>query len=69
MIVCNKGELNVRGTISELMTDLCITVNALNKHFTEAFGEEDAEMFLKKAFDDGMAGLPDKDMDKEIWIN
>lgn len=66
MINCNNGELKASGTVSELMADLCITVNALNKQFTKLVGEENAEKFLKKAFDEGMAGFPDKDIDKEI---
>lgn len=66
MINCNNGELKASGTVSELMADLCITVNALNKQFTKLVGEENAEKFLKKAFDEGMAGFPDKDIEKEI---
>lgn len=64
MINCNNGHLEASGSTADIMTDIYCIADGLKKHFTEAFGEDLAEKFLRKAFNDGMTGLSEAEIDE-----
>jgi hypothetical protein len=63
MLKCNKGQLEIRGSVIDLIAELATLVHALHEDFGKA-GVDHGDELLKKAFEDGMK--TDDEMDEEI---
>ena len=65
MIKCDKGNLEIRGTVIDLIAELATLVHTLKGDFVGAgMPEKDAEDLLKKAVNDGL--MAEEELDKII---
>lgn len=63
MLMCNKGKLEIRGSVIDLIAELATLVHALHEDFGNA-GVTDGDKLLKQAFEDGMKS--DDEMVSEV---
>lgn len=54
MIRIEKGNIEVRGSVVELMTDLSVIVNSLKQKFSKVFGKEESVDILTNSFNIGI---------------
>ena len=65
MIKCDKGNLEIRGTVIDLLAELATLVHALKSDFTEVgMPEKEADELLEKAVNDGL--MAEEELDKTI---
>ena len=65
MIKCDKGNLEIRGTVIDLIAELATLVHALKGDFTEVgMPEKEADELLMKAVNDGL--MAEKELDEII---
>lgn len=68
MLMCNKGKLEIRGSVLDLIAELATLVHALHEDFDKA-GVPDGDKLLKRSFEDGMKTEEEIDADVKDQMN
>ena len=68
MLMCNKGKLEIRGSVLDLIAELAALVHALHEDFEKA-GVPNGDELLKRACEDGMKTVEEIDADVKDQMN
>lgn len=60
MLMCNKGKLEIRGSVIDLVAELATLVHAMHEDFEKA-GVPEGDRLLRQAFEDGMKTVEEVD--------
>lgn len=53
MISCNKGICEVKGSLDEILADVSVLINSMNRTLSEKFGKIETEKLIRKSVERG----------------